>query len=102
MEAVGENVGLALKDLSGTYPQVRFHPGDLAELLRVYPDRFDIVYYDACGSIFRDDVLDPLLYLLRDVKLEPLSVLISNFAAVPPKHQANCASPPDFLFSIPL
>ena len=93
VESVGENVGLALKALARTYPEVRFHPGDLADLLRVYPSRFDIVYYDACGSIFRDNVLDPLLYLLRDVKLEPLSVLISNFANVPLKWQADCVSP---------
>jgi hypothetical protein len=51
------------------------------------------VYYDACGSLFRDDVLDPLLFLLRDVKLEPLSVLITNLADVPQKWQAECASP---------
>jgi len=93
VESVGENIGPAVKELSKTYPEVRFHPGDLSDLLRVYPSRFDIVYYDACGSIFRDKVLDPLLYLIRDVKLEPLSVLISNFSDVPLKYRNECIVP---------
>jgi hypothetical protein len=50
------------------------------------------VYYDACGSIFRDGVLDPLLTLLKEVKLEPLSVLITNVAIVPTKYQKDCAA----------
>ena len=89
VESIRENLGLAARALAASFPQVRLHPGDLDDLLRVYPGRFDIVYYDACGSLFRDDVLNPILTLFKEAKLQPLSVLITNFATVPPKYRTE-------------
>lgn len=61
---------------------VKVHHGDLAQFFESYQEQFDLVYYDACGSILsrRPNTLDPILKLLGHARLEPISALVTNFA----------------------
>lgn len=92
VESMQEDVRLAREALAASYPSVRLHPGDLADLLKTYPGKFDIVYYDACASLFGPDVLGPITALLKEVRLEPLSVLVTNVSRVPVKYQKEYAA----------
>ena len=69
----------AKEALSQNCPLVRLHQGELSELFEIHPESFDLVYYDACGPIDNKSVLQPLLFLLGGLKLNPLSVLVTNF-----------------------
>src|SRR5262249_31924991 len=75
----------ALSQLQRSGTPLKIHRGGLAEFFELFPETFDIVYYDACGPFVggKPNTLNPLLSVLLQGRLEPLSVLITNYAQVP-------------------
>ena len=75
----------ALQQLRASGTSLKIHPGGLAEFLDSYNSTFDIIYLDACGPFVcgKPNTLNPLLSLLLQTRLEPLSVLITSFAELP-------------------
>lgn len=75
----------ALKELAKADLPVKLHKGTLAEFFERVPETFDIAYLDTTGPILggKPATLSPTLELLRASRLEPLSVLITNFAEAP-------------------
>ncbi len=67
---------------------LRIHRGPLNELLETVSDTFDIMYLDGCGPLLSksQNALDPLLCVLMNDRLAPLSCMITNFAEVPENH----------------
>ncbi|WP_370828550.1 hypothetical protein [Fournierella massiliensis] len=63
------------------FPQPKIVKMPIEQFFRYTPKKFDIVYLDACGSIFSDQhalrCVSSLFYYQR---LQPLGVLITNFA----------------------
>lgn len=77
----------ALEQLGGAGAVIKIHRGNLTDFLEVCQDQFHIVYYDVCGPFLsrRPDTLLPLLRLFGSSRLEPLSVLITNFSQLSPE-----------------
>jgi hypothetical protein len=75
----------ALEELANAGLPVKLHKGTLAQFFERVPETFDIAYLDTTGPILggKPAALSPTLELLRASRLEPLSVLITNFANVP-------------------
>ena len=75
----------ARKELANAELPVKLHKGTLTEFFERVHETFDIAYLDTTGPILggRPAALAPALELLRVSRLEPLSVLITNFAEVP-------------------
>src|SRR2546421_28237 len=75
----------ALRELAKAGLPVKLHKGTLTEFFERVPETFDIAYLDTTGPILggKPAALSPTLELLRASRLEPLSVLITNFAEVP-------------------
>jgi hypothetical protein len=74
----------ALKELAKAGLPVKLHNGTLTEFFERVHETFDIAYLDTTGPILggKPTTLSPTLELLRASRLEPLSVLITNFAKV--------------------
>ena len=72
---------------------VKLHNGTLAEFFERVQETFDIAYLDTTGPILggRPAALSPTLELFKASRLEPLSVLVTNFADVPVSDGARYA-----------
>jgi hypothetical protein len=94
IESQEQNVADALEELRNSNTAMKIHPGSLSEFFQHYTDKFDLVYYDACGTFLdgKPNTLDPVLKLLEFDRLEPLSVLITNFAQIQPERLERLTS----------
>ena len=61
---------------------VKIYRGSLQQFFEIVPQQFDIVYFDACGTLPspKPRTLDVLRQLFERQRLTPLSVLITNFS----------------------
>lgn len=84
----------ALDQLRRSSTALKIHHGTLSEFFEHYPDTFDLVYYDACGTFLegKPNTLYPLLKLFEFNRLEPLAVLITNFAQIQPERLERVTS----------
>lgn len=75
----------AVASIAAAAIPVKLHRGPLARFFEQVPESFDIAYLDTTGPILggKPSAIAPALELLRSSRLEPLSVLITNYAAVP-------------------
>lgn len=75
----------AVKSIAVAAIPVKLHRGPLARFFEQVSESFDIAYLDTTGPILggKPSAIAPALELLRSSRLEPLSVLITNYAAVP-------------------
>ena len=73
----------ALASLSKAQVPVKLHLGPLKDFFERVQETFDIAYLDATGPILGGKPLAPALELFRASRLQPLAVLITNFAEVP-------------------
>ncbi len=85
VEAKERDFSRATSELQQCNIPVKAHHGNLSEFFEVYPESFDLVYYDACGPFLgnKPNTLDPILKLLAFSRLEPIAVLITNFSETP-------------------
>lgn len=72
----------ARESLANSGWPMHLYNGDLKSFLELVPERFDIIYYDACGPLAggSPNTLPPLLRAILFSRLEPLSALVTNFA----------------------
>lgn len=72
----------AIKELKEKFPFIKVFNGKLERFIEVYPDIYDIVYFDSCKSIpNKEQKTHEILYkLFFHQKLSDLSVLITNFS----------------------
>ncbi len=65
---------------------IKIYRGSLQQFFEIVPQQFDIVYFDACGSVLspKAKTLDVLRELFERQRLTPLGVLISNFSQANP------------------
>jgi|WetSurMetagenome_2_1015567.scaffolds.fasta_scaffold123276_2 hypothetical protein len=77
----------ALEELRHSNTALKVHHGSLSEFFEHYPDTFDLVYDDACATFLegKPNTLEAVLKLFEFNRLEPLSVLITNFAQIQPE-----------------
>ncbi len=75
----------ALASISKEGVPIKLHHGSLKDFFERVQETFDIAYLDTTGPLLggKPLALTPVLELLRGSRLEPLSVLITNFAEVP-------------------
>jgi len=61
---------------------IKIYRGSLQQFFEIVPQQFDIVYFDACGTLPspKPRTLDVLRQLFERQRLTPLSVLITNFS----------------------
>ena len=61
---------------------IKIYRGSLQQFFEIVPQQFDIVYFDACGTLPspKPRTLDVLRQLFERQRLAPLSVLITNFS----------------------
>lgn len=61
---------------------IKIYRGSLRQFFEIVPQQFDIVYFDACGSLLspKPSTLDVLRRLFEHQRLTPLSALITNFS----------------------
>lgn len=61
---------------------IKIYRGSLQQFFEIVPQQFDIVYFDACGTLPspKARTLDVLRQLFERQRLTPLSVLITNFS----------------------
>lgn len=84
----------AIGELERSKIAIKAHHGNLSEFFEIYPESFDLVYYDACGPFLgtKPNTLDPILNLLVFSRLEPISVLITNFSVVPSEMKSRLSA----------
>jgi len=77
----------AVSELVKRHSFIRIHRGNLRGFFSRVNERFDIVYYDACGPMLmgKPNTLLPIIDLFRYERLNPLAVLITNFSEWPEK-----------------
>jgi hypothetical protein len=65
---------------------IKIYQGSLQQFFEIVPQQFDIVYFDACGTVMKPKsrTLDVLRQLFERQRLTPLGVLISNFSQANP------------------
>jgi hypothetical protein len=61
---------------------IKIYRGSLQQFFEIFPQQFDIIYFDACGTLpsTKPRTLDVLRQLFERQRLAPLSVLITNFS----------------------
>jgi hypothetical protein len=86
IEGNSKNFNAAVADIEQSKLPLKIVNGNLAELFETFDESFDIIHFDACGPMFRHDTLSPLMKIASRQRLEPLSVLITNFSEPPQEH----------------
>jgi len=65
---------------------IKLHHGSLDEFFQLYPDVFDIIYFDACSPLLKTKKKENPLFVLKEIfekkRLTPLGSLITNFAEI--------------------
>lgn len=82
VEAETDKFKKAVTDLKKKKNYIRLHKGSLKSFFESYPENFDIVYFDACTSLFSKSY-NPLVVLQElfiNRRLNSLSALITNFS----------------------
>ncbi len=76
----------AVERLSDSGYGIKIYRGNLQQFFEIVPQQFDIVYFDACGTVLspKPQTLDVLRQLFERQRLTPLGVLISNFSQANP------------------
>ena len=93
VEGTNADFAAATAQLEASGTPLKLHRGGVADFFKLYPSSFDIIYFDACGPFLggKPNTLDPLVNILLYARLEPLSVLITNFAEVPAEQPGRYA-----------
>jgi hypothetical protein len=75
----------ALNEIDNSRLPVKLHCGSLKQFFEQVQESFDIAYLDLSGPFLggKPKALAPVLELFRGSRLNPLSVLITNFSDVP-------------------
>ncbi len=70
----------ALESLSRSEHGIKVYRGGLKQFFEIVPQQFDIIYFDACGSLpsSKPSTIDVLRLLFERQRLAPLGVLITN------------------------
>jgi hypothetical protein len=94
VEGSSADFAAALAQLESSGTPLKVHRGNLSGFFDLYASPFDIIYVDACGPFLggTPNTFNPLLSILLHARLEPLSVLITNFAEVPKEQFDRYAS----------
>lgn len=77
-----ENFNHASDELKDRYPLIKIYNGKFENFIEIYPDVYDIVYFDSCKSFPNKEqrTHDIIYNLFYNQKLSDLSVLITNFS----------------------
>jgi hypothetical protein len=86
VESDKETFKQAVETLSDSGYGIKIYRGNLQQFFEIVPQQFDIVYFDACGTVLnpKPQTLDVLRQLFERQRLTPLGVLISNFSQANP------------------
>lgn len=82
VEADKEIFDQAVESLFVSGYGIKIYRGSLKQFFEVVPQQFDIIYFDACGSLpnSKPSTLDVLRQLFERQRLTPLGLLITNFS----------------------
>ena len=74
----------AIDDLNSKGYYIKIIHEELSKFLKTNNIKFDLIYYDACGSFCsgKPDTLNPIIEILSKERLSDLSALITNFSEV--------------------
>ncbi|MCG6154111.1 hypothetical protein [Leptospira bandrabouensis] len=74
----------AIEDLNSKNYFINIIHEELSKFLKTNNIKFDLIYYDACGSFCtgKPDTLNPIIEILTEERLSDISALITNFSEV--------------------
>jgi hypothetical protein len=77
------NFQSGLKQLQRAFSKIKFIKGNIRDFVKVYPEKFDIIYLDFCASFINGDkgkkTQDVLIQTLYSQSLTEIGILITNF-----------------------
>lgn len=80
VESDKASVKLAIKSLTISGYGIKLYRGKLDHFFEIVPQRFDLIYYDACAALTQKDTLRNLRRIFEGQRLASLACLITNFA----------------------
>jgi hypothetical protein len=75
----------AIEQIAKANIGLKIHHGSLSEFFEAFQETFDVIYIDACGPFAggKPNTLTPILNVLANQRLSPLSALITTFSEIP-------------------